>query len=125
MKQFLVTKKNEWLYCGNYFTLNRKMKFEVLVISFVDIEGFLYVNFIPFLIFLSIAIFVVINYRLYFNFKKVCPKCGSSSDISRIKRNPFFKKIGFSEAYKKYTCKKCHYKFYIFNKNIKTKEDVI
>lgn len=105
--------------------LNKKMYFQLLVISFIDIEGFLYVNFIPFLISLSIVIFLIINYRLYFNFKKSCPKCSSSSDISRIKRNPIFKKIGFSDAYKKYTCKKCHYKFYIYNKNLKTKEEAI
>ncbi|MFZ4797914.1 MAG: hypothetical protein ACOYMA_10490 [Bacteroidia bacterium] len=98
------------------------MKLLPLIINLIDIEGFLYVNFIPLLLLFSLIVFVIYNYRIYFNYKQACPKCGAVQDISRIKKNKIFKMVGFTDAYRKYSCGKCRYKFYIFNKNIdKTK----
>ncbi len=93
------------------------MKFQLLIINTIDIEGFLYVNFISiFYIFILLVLFIY-SYKIYFNFKYKCPKCGAINDIKRIKKNKIFKKIGISDSYRKYTCGKCHHKFYIFNKN--------
>lgn len=93
------------------------MKFQLLIINAIDIEGFLYVNFIPiFLLFILVVLFFYV-YNIYFNFNYKCPKCGAVKDISRIKKNKLFKMMGISDTYRKYSCGKCHHKFYIFNKN--------
>ena len=94
------------------------MIFQLLLINAIDIEGFLYVNFLPLFIFFLLSIVVFYNYNTYINFKYKCPKCGAVGDIKRVRKNKFFKRIGFSDSYRKYTCGKCQNKFYIFNKNI-------
>jgi DNA-directed RNA polymerase subunit RPC12/RpoP len=90
----------------------------ILLINAIDIEGFLYVNFIPVLIVFILLVLIILGYSTYVNFKYNCPKCGAVNDIKRIKKNIFFKKVGISDAYRKYVCGKCHNKFYIYNKNI-------
>ena len=102
---------------------NQKMRFLLLLINLIDVEGFLYVNFVPILVLVFFIVFVIYNYNIYFNFKHACPKCGAVKDISRIRKNKLFKMVGFTDAYRKYLCGKCRYKFYIFNKNIIAKED--
>jgi len=89
----------------------------ILLINAIDIEGFLYINFIPVFILFILAVLFIYSYNIYFNFIYKCPKCGAVKDISRIKKNKFFKKLGISDTYRKYACGKCHHKFYIFNKN--------
>ena len=89
-----------------------------LLINAIDIEGFLYVNFIPVLIIFILSTLIILSYSTYINFKYNCPKCGAVNDITRIKKNKLFKKVGFSDAYRKYACGKCHNKFYVYNKNI-------
>jgi len=93
------------------------MKFQLLLINAIDIEGFLYVNFIPVFLLFIITILFFYNYKTYINFVCECPKCSSVHDISRIKKNKIFKKIGVSDSYRKYSCRKCHNKFYVFTRN--------
>lgn len=100
------------------------MKFSALLINEIDIEGFLYVNFIPVIVVFSLVLFTIFNYKTYFNFKNGCPKCGAQKDLLRIKKNKIFKTVGFTDSYRKYSCGKCHFKFYIFNKNIRHKNPI-
>lgn len=77
------------------------------------IEGFFIENI--FIIAPILVGFIVIFFtkKYFFNFKAICPNCGSKTDISRIKKNKFFNRFSFTENIKKYNCRKCHYKFYI------------
>lgn len=89
----------------------------LLLLNTNDIEGFLYVNFIPVFVSLVIILLFIFSFSTYFNIKYQCPKCGAVKDISRIRKNKIFKLLRFSDEYRKYSCGKCHKKFYIFNKN--------
>jgi hypothetical protein len=93
------------------------MNLQFLLINAIDIEGFLYVNFIPVFILFILTVLFIYSYSIYFNFKYKCPKCGAVNDISRIKKNVIFKLLSIGDTFRKYSCGKCHHKFYIFNKN--------
>ncbi len=102
---------------GYFINFKILMKLQLLLINAIDIEGFLYVNFIPvFILSILIGLFIY-SYSTYFNFKYKCPKCSAVNDISRIKKNKIFKLLRIGDAYRKYSCGKCHNKFYIYYKN--------
>lgn len=91
-------------------------KYTILDINISTIEGFLYNNFLWVFPILIATIIVFFTKKYFFNFKYKCPNCSMSSDISRIKKNEFFRKFKFTENIRKFNCRKCHYKFYILNK---------
>jgi transposase-like protein len=93
-----------------------------LQINADTIEGFVlsyYYILLPLTILLLTFVF---TYKYFFNFGSSCPNCKSSNDLSRIKKNPYFKTIGINDILKKYKCSKCHYKFYVINGSVQEKK---
>lgn len=94
----------------------------LLAINENPIEAFIIEN-IYFLVPVILGLVIVFfTHKYFFNFKAKCPNCGATSDLSRIKKNEFFKKFSFTEKIKKYHCRKCHYKFYILKNAPKGKD---
>lgn len=94
----------------------------LLQINAETIEGFVlnyYFIVLPLAILLITAIF---TYKYFFNFGSSCPNCKTKSDISRIKKNKYFKTLGINDILKKYKCNKCHYKFYVINGSVQEKK---
>lgn len=86
------------------------------IINIIDVEGFFISNYKLILFLVIIIVSVISIYFSYFNTKFICPKCKSVKDISRIKKNTIFNKLGLAGYFKKYVCANCHNKFYVFGK---------
>lgn len=100
------------------------MRFKNLLLAIDEnpIEGFIIDN-IYFLVPIILGLVIVfLSNKYFFNFKAKCPNCGATSDLSRIKKNEWFKRFKLTEKIKKYNCRKCHYKFYILKNAPKGKD---